>query len=209
MGKLKLLLFLLVFPISVHAACSSSSISRYKSLAGNINYYYDYVNDNFNVIFYNVSNELKIVDKGNGHEYFADSNLGNVYVNNLLPGSIVNFAVYPISSDCSDYRVFTFYINLPSFNKYYGDPVCVNNSNILCSKWSNTSMYSYEQFVNIVKMDNDKEIVEQKPEKEIHKYGFFDFLGDYYIYILLFIIISGSVGIYFLDKKSKFDFKVS
>lgn len=209
MGKFKCLLFLLLIPISVHAACDSSTLSRYKSLAGNINNYYDYVNGSFSVTFYNVSSELKIVNKNDGHDYFADSNLGNVIVNGLTPGSMVNFAVYPTSGDCNNYRVFTFYINLPYFNKYYSDPICINNSDILCSKWSNTSMYNYEQFVNTVKGNKKEEVIEQEPEQEIRRYGFFDFLGDYYIFILLFIIASGSIGIYFLDKKSKFDFKVS
>lgn len=209
MNKLKLLLCLLIIPISVNAACNSSELSRYKSLAANINNYYDYTSDSFSVYFYNVSNELRIIDKTNNKEYFTSSNLGDVIVNGLTPGSMVNFAVYPVTGECSNYRVFTFYINLPYFNKYYNDPVCINNSNTLCSKWSNTSMYNYDQFVNVVKNSKVEEVIEPEPEQEVHKYGFFDFLGDYYIFILLFIIASGSIGIYFLDKKSKFDFKVS
>lgn len=209
MNKLKLLLCLLIIPISVNAACNSSELSRYKSLAANINNYYDYTSDSFSVYFYNVSNELRIIDKTNNKEYFSSSNLGDVIVNGLTPGSMVNFAVYPVTGECSNYRVFTFYINLPYFNKYYNDPVCINNSNTLCSKWSNTSMYNYDQFVNVVKNSKVEEVIEPEPEQEVHKYGFFDFLGDYYIFILLFIIASGSIGIYFLDRKSKFDFKVS
>lgn len=209
MNKLKLLLCLLIIPISVNAACNSSELSRYKSLAANINNYYDYTSDSFSVYFYNVSNELRIIDKTNNKEYFSSSNLGDVIVNGLTPGSMVNFAVYPVTGECSNYRVFTFYINLPYFNKYYNDSVCINNSNTLCSKWSNTSMYNYDQFVNVVKNSKVEEVIEPEPEQEVHKYGFFDFLGDYYIFILLFIIASGSIGIYFLDKKSKFDFKVS
>lgn len=209
MNKLKYLLCLLIIPISVHAACNSSELSRYKSLAANINNYYDYTNDSFSVTFYNVSSELKIVNKSDGREYFTGSNLGDVVVNGLTPGSAVNFAIYPINGECNNYRVFTFYLNLPYFNKYYNDPVCVNNGNSLCSKWVNTSMYNYDQFVNVVKNNKVEEIVNPEPEQEVHKYGFFDFLGDYYIFILLFIIASGSIGIYFLDKKSKFDFRVS
>ncbi len=206
MSKLRILLFLLIVPLSVSAACDSSSLSRYKSLAANINNYYEYNGSSFDVTFYNVSNELKIVNKSNGQEFFPNSNFGDVVVNNLSSGDVGNFAVYPSTGECSAYRVFTFYINLPYYNSYSSDPICVNNSSTLCSKWSNTSMYSYEQFVNAVKKDKKEEIVTPPPEVESRRYGFFDFLGDYYIYILLFIIISGSIGIYFLDKKSKFDF---
>ena len=210
MSKLKFLIFLLVIPFSVNAACDYSQLSRYKILASNINNYYDYNGSSFDVTFYNVSSELRIVDKTTNNSYLSNSNFGDVFIGGLSSGSTVNFAVYPNNGDCRDYRVYTFYVTLPYFNKYYVDSVCTNNSNPLCSKWANTSMYSYEQFVNVVGKTKADEIVEElNPEKEIHKYGFFDFLADYYIYILLFIIVSGSIGIYFLDKKSKFDFKVS
>lgn len=208
MSKIKYLLFLLFIPISVYASCSSSELSRYKILASNISNYYDYNGSSFDITFYNVSSELRIVNKLNGSEYRASSNFGDIFIGNLPSGNI-NFAVYPINGECNDYRVYTFYVPLPYLNKYYNDPVCSNNSNILCSKWANTSMYSREQFINEVSKTKEEDVVITEPEKEYRKYGFFDFLGDYYIYILLFIIVSGSVGIYFLDKKSKFDFKVS
>ena len=209
MSRFKFLLILLVIPFSVSAACSSADLSRYKILASNIDNYYDYNGTDFDLTFYNVSNELKIVNKVSNQSYYSNSNFGDIIINNLSIGSSINFAVYPINGECSNYRVFTFYVTLPVLNKYYNDPVCLNNNNSLCFKWSNTSMYNYEQFVNEVNNSKKDETEEIKPEKEVHKYGFFDFLGDYYIYILLFIIASGSLGIYFLDKKSKFDFKVS
>ena len=202
-----ILLLILLMPLSVKASCSSSSLSRYKDLASNISYYYNHNGSSFDLVFYNVSSEFRIVSKSDDKEYFPSSNLGNVVVNGLPSGNI-NFGVYPINGECKEYRVFTFSVVLPYLNKYFNDPVCLNNDNALCSKWVNTSMYSREQFVEAVEGSNNNG-EEIAPEKEVHKYGFFDFLTDYYIYILLFIIIGGSVGIYFLDKKSKFDFSVS
>lgn len=186
--------------------CTNSDLSRYKSLASNIGNYYDYNGNGFNVTFYNVSNELKIVNRNNGSEYYPNSNFGDVVINDVSYGSNVKFSIYPLNESCTDYSVSTVYINLPYLNSYYNDPVCVNNSNSLCSKWANTSYYSYEQFVSEVKKTAPTLEVEPEPEEEVSKYGFFDFLADYYIYILLFIIISGSISIYYLDKKSKFDF---
>ncbi len=208
MSKLKYLLFLLFIPFSVNALCNTADLSRYKILASNIGNYYQYNGSSFDLTFYNVSNEFKIVNKNDNSVYQPGSNFGDIFIGNLSSGNI-NFAVYPASGECSDYRVFTFYVSLPYLNKYYNDSVCLNNNNSLCSKWANTTLYSYEQFVSEVSKTKKEEIVDIEPEKEVHKYGFFDFLGDYYIYILLFIIISGSIGIYYLDKKSKFDFKVS
>ena len=111
MSKLKILLFLLIVPLSVSAACDSSSLSRYKSLAANINNYYEYNGSSFDVTFYNVSSELKIVNKSNGQVFFPNSNFGDVVINNLSSGDVGNFAVYPSTGECSAYRVFTFYIN--------------------------------------------------------------------------------------------------
>ena len=206
MNKFKFLLFLLIIPLSVSASCDSSSLSRYKSLAANISNYYEYNGSSFDVTFYNVSSELKIVNKLDGREYFPNSNFGDVVINNFSDGDTSSFAVYPSTGECSIYRVFTFYINFPYYNKYSSDEICINNTSVLCSKWTNTSMYNYDQFVSAVIGDKKEEIVSPQPVIQSRKYGFFDFLGDYYIFILLFIIISGSIGIYFLDKKSKFDF---
>ena len=201
-----MVLFLMFFPFVVYADCSSSDLSRYKSLASNISSYYEYDGNNFNIVFYNVSDSFNVVDKTNNRTYFTNSS--EFTVSGIKPGSTTNFAVYP-KDDCYDYRVLTTYVTVPYYNNYYNDPVCLNNSNLLCSKWANTSMYSHDSFVDTVKSTKKEEVViEPTPEKEIHKYGFFDFLGDYYIYILLFIIVSGSTGIYFLDKKSKFDFSL-
>lgn len=206
MSKLKYLLLLLI-PLSVNAACSSSDLSRYKDLASNINYYYDHNGSNFDLTFYNVSSEFRIINKSNNSEYRPDSNFGDIHVTGVDSGN-VSFGVYPVSGGCSDHRVFTFSIVLPYLNKYFNDPICLNNDSSLCSKWVNTNMYSHQQFVEAVEGSkiSGEEIA---PEKEIHKYGFFDFLADYYIFILLFIIVGGSVAIYFLDKKSKFDFSIS
>ena len=56
-SRFKFLLILLVIPFSVSAACSSADLSRYKSLASNINNYYDYNGTDFDLVFYNVSND--------------------------------------------------------------------------------------------------------------------------------------------------------
>lgn len=206
MNRFKFVLFCFLFlPFSVFADCSSSSLSRYKSLASHISNYYDYNGSSFDITLYNVSNQLKVVDGSN--VYYSNSNFGDIVLRNISPGSLVKLHVYPIDSSCSNYRAYTIYVNLPYFNKYYSDPVCSNSGNALCSKWINTNIYTHDQFVEAVKKSSKvptTEVVD--PGVADRRYGFFDFLGDYYIYILLFIIVSGSLGIYYLDKKSKFDF---
>lgn len=205
----KLLLLVLIFPISVKAACTSGELTRLKNFSSNVNTYYDYneQESKFNVTVYNLSNELKIVNKNDNNVYQTNDKLGQINIGNLNPGENIILGVYPKDGECNDYRIRTIYVTLPYYNKYYTDEVCKNNSSNLCSKWVNTSGYTYEEFVSKVKKEQQQEeVITPEPEPVVNKYGFFDFLGDFYIPILLFIIISGSIAIYFLDKKNKFDF---
>lgn len=203
MNKLKLLLLLLI-PISVKAECSNQELAKYKALASNINSYYEY-NNNFNITVYNVSSDLKIVNKNDNSTYTNPSGIGEIKINNINPGQNITLGIYPNNGECSDYRIRTIYVNLPYLNKYYNEEICINNSNPLCSKWVNTNNYTKEQFINEVKEDKE-EIIEKEPEPEVKTYSFLEFLGDFYIPILLVIIVSGSIAIYFINKKHKFDF---
>lgn len=202
MNKLKLLLLLLI-PVSIKATCTNQELARYKSLASNIDNYYEY-NNNFDVTIYNLSSELKIINRNDGTTYVNPTGLGEYKINNVAPGTSLQLVVYPNNAKCTD-KLRTIYINLPYLNQYYQDEVCINNNNQLCSKWVNTSIYTHEQFVELVKKDI-QEIIEPEPEKVKETFSLLEFLGDYYIYILLVIILSGSIGIYFLNKKHKFDF---
>ena len=206
----KILLFLLMFPLTVHAFCSNQEISRYKSLSSNVDTYYDYneSENKFNITVYNLSNELRIQNKNDNSSYNTNERIGQINISNQNPGSTITLGIYPNNDNCKDYRIRTIYVYLPYYNPYYKDELCKNNNNILCSKWANTTGYTYEQFVEQVKETQKTIEEEQKPEEAARKYGFFDFLGDFYIPILLVIIVSGSIAIYFLDKKSKFDFSL-
>ena len=205
----KILLILLLFPISIKAACTNQELTRYKTLASHVNSYYEYneQNNTFDVTAYNLSKELKIVNKDTNESYNTNDTLGEIRIGNQKTGYNLKLAIYPTNSECQDYRVRTMYINLPYYNNYYKEEICKNNNHQLCSKWANTSTYTKEQFIEKVKQETKTEIPETpEPEPEINKYGFFDFLGDFYIPILLFIIIAGSIAIYKLDKKQKFNF---
>lgn len=202
MNKMKLLLLLLI-PISIKAQCTNQDYAKYKELASNIDNYYEYT-DKFNLTIYNLSNELKVKNISNNNTYETQDEFGEIVINGIEPGTQVTLGIYPKNEECQ-YRMRTIYINLPYLNKYYQDKVCENNDNILCSKWVNTNAYTYEQFASQVKK---QETEEQKEPEEIEneRYNFLDFLGDFYIPILLFIILTGSIGIHFLKKKDSFDF---
>lgn len=207
--KILLTLLFILVPIKVKGICSNEQLVRYKSLAQNIDTYYQFDENmqKFNITIYNISNEFNVTYQDNNITP-PSNQLTEIYLNNINPGTNIKLSISPSNYDCSIYDVRTLYVNIPHYNLYYKDPICNNNNNKLCSKWANTTMYNYEQFID--KVSQTKK-VEQKPEvpkkeEKTTSYGFFDFLEDYYIIILLNIIVFGSYAIYKLDKKSKFDF---
>lgn len=209
MNKLKLLLFsVLLIPVSIKADCTNQEITKYKSLSGNIDYYYEY-NGNFDITLYNLSSELYVRSLNTESEYSIPGGIGEARINGITPGTAVKLAIYPKNSACSDFRVRTIYVNLPYYNKYYQEEICINNTSQLCSKWVNTSNYTREQFIEQVKKTG-KSTVEEEKEHEESKTSILEhigiFIGKYYILILLAVIAGGSFGIYRLNKKDRFDF---
>ena len=209
MNKLKLLLFsVLLIPVSIKADCTNQELTKYKSLSGNIDYYYEY-NGNFDVTLYNLSSELNVTSLNTGGTYSTSGGIGEARINGIAPGTTVKLAVYPKNGECNYYQLRTIYVNLPYYNKYYQEEICKNNTSTLCSKWVNTSNYTREQFIEQVKKTGKSTIVEEK-EKEEDKTTILEhigmFIGKYYILILLVIIAGGSFGIYRLNKKDRFDF---
>ena len=190
----KLILILLLLPSIIKATCTTEEIKKNRNLASNISTYYEYNEEQntFNVTIYNISSRLKI--KNNNDTYYSDiEGIGQAKINNINPGTMITLGIYAKEGDCSDYRVQTIYVNLPY------------NTNKLCTKWANTSNYTYEQLSQAVKQEEEI-ITPQQPEIEKKSYTFLSFLEDFYIPILLLIIVSGTIGIYVLNKKSKFDF---
>ena len=208
MNKLKLFIILLIIPFSVRAACDSSKKARYRNLASNVNSYISFNGSSFDVTFYNVSNEFNIVSKDDGSSFRVSDKFGEYKIYGMNPGKTYTYYIYPLDSECSSARARTIYVNTPYYNKYYSDPVCSNSSSSLCNKWINVTNISHDEFVKRVTADNAQSVVQEpEPEATKEKYGFFGFLADYYMIILLVIIAGGITGIYFLNKRDSFNFK--
>lgn len=194
----------LIIPIKIKAYCSNDELARYKILASSIETYYTFDDDSkkMDLTIYNITDDLLAqIEK---EDHYPNNNEIKIY--NLNPGQTIKMFIYPKES-CEEYPLRTIYVNLPHYNKYYNDEICKNNNHTLCSKWVNTSIYTHEQFIEKIKTGTQKEETEKEPEKvNNERYGFLDFLGDFYIPILLFIIITGSIWIYRLKKKDRFDF---
>lgn len=227
--KLILLFALFAIPEIANASCDSNELYRLKKLASNVSYKYDYTEKflkdgysevTFEITVTNVFDSLyvKFVEDGTNLENKIVLNKVNneVKINNLKPGTTHRFEVYASSSTgCVDERLFSFYVNLPSFNKFYSDELCKNSSeNKYCKKWTNL-VISEEEFKKTLKEYNESKISnedeeEYKPTKR--KYEDLEniilFLNQYVFYVCIPLIIICIIGISYLKNKDNYNLKV-
>lgn len=208
--KKKLLLFaLFMLPINIYGlsygGCEYSVISKLKSLVTNINLSYDYRIENntayFDVTLTNMTPDMYFYDMTNRkYYYYSDTNNGEIIIKNYNNKS-GTYKFYSAKNECYGLSLGSKYYKLPSYNKYYNDELCANNSNYsLCQKWSEIN-YSREEFLKLINdYKNNKE--EEEFEGNItYDKEFFDYLAEFYInyyyYLLIaIIVICGGIIIY-------------
>lgn len=203
--KKLLVILLLIVPSKVHGYyCNYEDIAKYKKIASNINYSYEYEEVNNDVLFHvtlvNLNNALYLKD--------SNSNIYNYTSNEIVvdakSGENLIFYVYPTDSFCEDKFIYTLRIQLPTYNKFYNDPICSGVENYsLCNKWS-THNLNYDKFIQNVNNYKESlkknEIINNNEEKGLIYYVI-EFLIKYYYIILIIIITVCSTIIYFRRKR--------
>lgn len=216
--KIFLLLILLLIPIKINAivisGCKTQVLSNLKSLASNVNlsYTYEIKNNNayFKITINNITDKIYIVDNlGNKYTY-NNSNKGEIITNEYKDINKISFRIYSSVPDCMDDLLITKYINLPTYNIYYNDPVCKGIEDYkLCQRWA-TQTLGYEEFVqevNNYKIKKNTNIVDNN--KNANTKGLFDMMFDIYInyyYIILPVLIVVCLSfVYIKNRKNKFN----
>lgn len=229
------------FPIIVHAECPYDVQSKLKKVASNINYDYNYTENNntvnFTIRFTNVtpqiyiydeihnksyyntgSNELKITGFESGKQYkfivkSTDAVVSSptVTVPVMIDGQWVDqtYTVGLENDGCKNDTLYTMYITLPTYNKYYADPLCSGNeSYTLCQKWNKLDLTESEfkkqlnEYINR-KSDENQVIIKHK-SKSTFDY-IIEFYQNYYFIILGVIIIGCGYFIYREKNKQGFE----
>lgn len=215
MKKLFLILglFLTFFPIVKAYPCSKEQTSRYEKLARQIQATYDYRETNdgivFDITFHNVHSELYIADYDTFDyhvKYIADN--GIILAEGYLPSDNYTFKVLNVKSRCNTQIIRNISITLPYYNSYSTDPLCKGISEFsLCQKWVN--------FGNLTEKEFKKSVEEYRKEKE--KVGLTDrfleektawdkirdFVAEYYIYIVIFIVLIATIAAYLINYNKK------
>ena len=207
MKKLLLLIILLIVPtIEVQGSyCNYQDVAKYKKIASNINYSYEYEEINNDVVFHitlvNLNPALYLKDsKNNIYNYTS-----NEIVVDAKSGENLIFYVYPTDTFCNQKEyLYTLRVQLPTYNTFYKDPLCVGIENYtLCNKWS-THNLSYENFkqkvIEYKESLNKPQVIVEDEEKGLLYYIIF-FLTKYYYLVLLAIIITSYI-IYIRNKKN-------
>lgn len=221
-----LLLTFVLSPYQIHAedvhVCDYKEKARHNLIASNIDFELDYVEKadsvEFFITIYNLHPEIKIIDTYH-NEVYQYNNLDDtpkeIKIGGYKDGNIVKFEFYSQENICQVNLLSTKHINLPSYNKYYKDSLCKGiEENMLCKKWVKNDL-SYEKFKEEVRKYKDtlkkaKKNQEESPKEESKLVRFIEtiikFAMENYIYILISIIILGSLSIIIIYKKQEFRF---
>lgn len=211
-GKVFLILILLLIPITSKAlSCSYSEQARLRMIASNVNATYDYRElDNgeikFDVTLTNFTNEIYLVDSYTGVTYY-NNGTNEITLYDYNPGSKIKYTIYPVKINCTYSYLANKYVNLPYYNRYYKDELCLNKNYTICNKWQNVNL-SYEDFKK--RIEELEKVEEVTPIIENEKTSILDyvsnFIAKYYVFILIGIAITG-VGIeYIVRKRNDFGF---
>lgn len=205
------LLLLLIFPIKANAVhevidarCTTELKMSLKEDAKSVAYRLTKVENKddvtYSLLFYNVSDDI----------YLEDSS-GNKYgtkVENLKPGTSLMISIYASNKNyCEGYKAGSKLIKVPYYNKYSKSTLCKGYENYsLCKEDSNINMTQkeFEKAMNdyIDSLKPKKE--EQKQEEQGNKFDFIEFINDYWIYILLpLVVILITIGVVMLINKRK------
>lgn len=203
-----LICMLFLIPVTTKALmCSNEKKARFREQAKNISVNYEYTETEddiiFNIKFTNVPSEFYIFNVENGDRNSTDN--CEIVISNVEKNKSYKYWVYTTDSLCDEEVLYTHYITIPAYNKYYKDKLCTGIEDYkLCSKWLNTNM-SYEEWQSKVNkylksLEKKEEVIEEEKTE-----GIFDqiiaFYGSYYYFILPGIIICAIIGMVLYNKK--------
>jgi len=196
----------IVFPFSAKAVCTNSKKTEYMEMAQNITtaYIFNEETKQFDILLNNIPEDFIVKDVSKKKEYeYVTSEL---MFKNYTPGNSYRFDILN-KYDCLDETLASIYVILPMYNSNYQDPLCRGYEDYdICQKWG-----KYIRDHNAFKSEIKSITIKNKKNtgtNTMYEYkGIFSGLASiftkvYYV-VLPLIIITGLVGIYYLNKKEK------
>jgi len=211
----------LVFKINVNAldtACTQAEQLRLRQVASLTSFKYDLVDYGY-AIFFDVtisgftSDMYAIVpDENYKFSYVEGTNTSKAV--DFIPGETYKLEFYATAATkCPGVKIITKYLQIPPYNYYSENPICDGHEDyILCQKYTNLykSIKSEEDFVARVQqyidsLEDDSSKDNQKDDDK--QISFLEstilFLGKYYMYIFIPIIVVGTAGIIVIQRQKR------
>lgn len=201
-----ILAFFMMVPSTKALMCGNEVKVKYSEMAKNISVNYEYVESEndviFNIKFSNIPEKFIIYDIEHEINYMYQGS--ELTIPNVNKNSSYKYGVYIDNISCKYELLYTHYITIPPYNYYYKDEVCNGIEDYkLCNKWLNITI-SYDEWKSKVieyKNSLNVELEEiQESEKTIFE-KIIDFYIEYYLVILLGVIITCCVCIYSYNRK--------
>ena len=217
--KIFITLLLLLLPLNIKAAeCSDTQVKNYQKLIKQIQVTYDYVDmkDDLKFIasFHNVQNDFYLVNY-NDFKYpkvYKGIKDSVIAVSDLEPGQTYRFSVLNNGSKCKSQILDTITVQVPHYNAYYKDPLCVGIEEFeWCKKWVNASNVSYETFekeAKAYKLEKESNVIEPEPVVKPDVWQQIrNFIGNYYVYIVGIIVVIASIIVIIVKRRKDKAFK--
>src|SRR5574344_39182 len=218
-GKILLIFIaiLMMLPVYVKASnCDYSEQARLKRLASNVTTSYDYIESNdsvkCSVTLTNLNSDIYILDKSTGKTYYYNGS-NELTIDGYNAGTKIRYIIYAVKANCVASYLSNKYVNLPYYNKYYKDTLCLGMEQYsICSRWSNINI-SYSEFTSMIatyKSGNNSTNEESKNDSNntssttIFDY-IFNFIIEYYVYLIIGVSIFILIIIFVRTKKNSFN----
>lgn len=219
MMKFKYFLLFMLFvitPIIVNAKheitnplCTDNEKVKLREEALKVNYalekYLDKATIYYKVTLINLNSNIKINYETKNYIPTSDK----LEILNLLPGITMYLNLYAADNHvCAGYKIHTKILNIPYYNKFKDHELCKGNEEYFLCKENTSTKVTEEEFIRLINdyiKNKNKPVVEnpneEKPTTEEETSlndTIIRFLIEYYIYILIGIIVLGTSGIIIL-----------
>ena len=186
--------------------CTYTEIAQWKKIAYNVNYYYEYKENNgkvtFDITLSNLNKNIYFIDSTTGKKHEFTKN--EVKLTGYSSGDTIVYTFYPVNAYCSDEPLYTIRINLPTYNQFYGDKLCLGIENYKKKKkWSSNNL-TYEQFVKKIEQYKESLKEEDSNKEKTETNNTINYIVEflinyYYMFIIGFTLLF--IVIYFVKKK--------